>query len=738
MSYYARCYRLDGEKIQWQLLSDHLHNVSNLASQYARMAKDEAFSVRAGWAGLFHDLGKYTSEFQAMLRGERPHGVEHSGHGAAHAFHQGHYDIALAISGHHAGLADPGNVRQRSKQFKDELPPILEIANRELGEEIRTLQDKIGPCPFMDDPNAFDVHVRMLYSCLVDADRTDAAGLGLEQHTLEASAALLERLLASIGTRSAQVAEGRVKHVREEVLRNCLEAAAWPEQLLSLTAPTGSGKTLASMAFALKRATIVPNRSRRIIVVIPFLSIIEQTAKVYRDALGADLIIEHHCAVDNLEEEAEDNPERYRQATRVPVTENWDAPIVITTSVRFFESLFSNKATDSRRLHNIANSVVILDEVQTLPRHYIHALLSMMKTLADDWGVTFLFCTATQPAFEKGTGVSDRDKRWPENTVREVLQRPDEMMTALRRVNVVWPGKSEKLQPESSLEEVAALIAGEERVLCILNIKRHALTLYEKVKEITGDNREQLIHLSTRMCPRHRLDTLKVINEQLKSPGQNCRVVSTQLVEAGVDLDFPVVLRSIGPLDAIAQAAGRCDREGRLTDKKGEPGGILYLFELAEDNVMPPGAYTDAVQITRMLAPLDIYSPGDMRRFFNTYYDHDLDQRDIQPLRNSVQFREVSKSFTMIDSRTFSILVPYNEDAEGLIRQLELQKCLTRALSRKLQQYQIALYRQEKIRAFNNGAIYELYPDSGIFTCQKRFYNPDTGFHIESDEVMIG
>jgi CRISPR-associated endonuclease/helicase Cas3 len=722
----------------WQPLQEHLNHVSQLAYHYGLQAKDVGFANRAALAGLYHDLGKYTSAFQEMLRGERHHGTEHSGHGAAYAFEQGHYDIALAVSGHHSGLADPGNVRQRTRQFRDDLPPLFEIAFREMGTEIKALQDKAAVCSCMNDPNAFDVHVRMLFSCLVDADRTDAAGLALERHRLERAEALLERLLAYIGARSAQVPQGRVKQVRSEVLRDCIEAASWSERLLSLTAPTGSGKTLASMAFALKRATIVPDRTRRIIVVIPFLSIIEQTAKIYRDALGDDLIVEHHCAVQNQKEDPEDAPERYRQESRVPATENWDAPIVVTTSVRFFESLFSNKPADLRRLHNIANSLVILDEVQTLPRHYIHALLSMMKALADDWGVTFLFCSATQPAFEKGTECSERDKRWTANTVREVLQRPDDTMQALRRVHVVWPGESEVMAPKVSLEEVATLIAEEERALCIVNIKRHALDLYDKVKGIMGANEVQPIHLSTRMCPRHRLDTLHIINEQLKIPGRRCRVISTQLVEAGVDLDFPVVLRAMGPLDAIAQAAGRCDREGRLTDMRGESGGILHLFDLAEDNALPPGAYTDAVQITRTLAPLDIYSPGDMRCYFNTYYDHDLDQRDIQPLRNSLQFREVSNSFNMIDNRTVSVLVPYNEEAEALIRQLELQKCLTRSLNRKLQQYQVALYRQEKIRAFNNGAIYELYPDSGIFACERRFYDHNTGFHIDSDEAMIG
>jgi len=735
MSYHARCFTNDHGGLQWQPLRHHLRNVSSMAAQFALIAKDEEFGARAAWAGLIHDFGKYTQAFQEMLRGERPHGVEHSGHGAAYAFQKGHYDIALTVSGHHAGLADPSNIRMRAGQVAQELDSLLEIVHTELGDADITIGEELRPCPAINDPNTFDVYVRMLFSCLVDADRTDAAGHEFEQHVLERPEDLLKDLLAHIEARSAQVMEGTVKSARAEVLDDCLAAASRQERLLSLTAPTGSGKTLASMAFALKRAVEMPGSARRIFVVIPFLSIIEQTAKIYRGALGEDVIVEHHCAVDNHEEDPEDAPERYRESNRIPATENWDAPIVITTSVRFFESLFSNRPADLRRLHNIANSVVILDEVQTLPRHYINALLSMIKTLADDWGVTFLFCTATQPAFEKGSGASNRDKRWPENTVSEILRRPDELMQALVRVNVIWPGDSDTLPARCSLEDVATLMAQQERVLCIVNIKRHALELYDLLKEECGNG---LLHLSTRMCPQHRLDVLNTIRDRLNTATDCCRVVSTQLVEAGVDLDFPVVLRALGPLDAIAQAAGRCDREGCLTEASTSPGGTAYLFELAGDNVMPPGAYTDATRITRMLAPLDIYSPADMRRFFNAYYDHDLDQKDIQPLRSALQFREVGNNFIMIDNRTTSVLVPYNGEAENLVKQLERQKCLTRALSRKLQRYQIALFPLEKIRAFDNGAIYELFPNSGIFTCERRFYDPDTGFHIDSDEAIIG
>ncbi len=618
------------------------------------------------------------------------------------------------------------------------MPIVLDRVFSELASDITALEADIDGSFDFTNKEAFDVHTRMLYSCLVEADRTDAAGLEWARHTIENPEALLCALLQYIKKRADQVPEGYVKEMRQEILRDCLDAASWDERLLSLTAPTGGGKTLAAMAFALKRACNNTNRGKRIIVVIPFLSIIEQTAKAYGEALGEGYIVEHHCAIDNGEESLEETPEGYRAKARIPEIENWDAPIIVTTSVRFFETLFSNKPSDLRRLHNIANATIILDEVQTLPRHYISALLSMMKRLADNWGSTFLFCTATQPAFEKSAQASQKDKRWPKNTVREIIGRPDRLLKTAKRVDVFWPGQGGVLPQKCSMAQLAAFMKQEDRSLCIVNLKRHALMLYSTLKETCNPDEQALFHLSTRMCPQHRLDTIKAVQERLSLEQGACRLVATQLVEAGVDIDFPVVLRALGPLDAIAQAAGRCDREGKLTEATGKAAGRMYVFELEEDNVLPSGAYTDATKITHMLGPMDIYDPNHLRQFFNVYYDHDLDQRDIQALRSKLNFREVAENFIMIDTRTTSVLTPYNQEAVQLIRQLEMQKIMTRELARKLQRYQVGLYPQEKIRAYNNGAIYELFPDSSIFACEDRFYASDSGFHIDSDEPLIG
>ena len=390
---------------RWQPLNEHLRQVGAIAEALAKKAKpsDPGFQMTAKAIGLLHDIGKYTEEFQRKIRGEALQ-APHSAHGAAIARRARAIEAAFAVSGHHAGLPNPkggkASLWERTREVDGMLDGLWRTAVNdcpELSECGELLRASAA------DLNGFDLRTRMLFSCLVDADRIDSSGDSQTGGPLSA-ASRLDQLLFFIEQRAARVPDGPVKRARMDVLGACRAAAGRPGNIFSLTVPTGGAKTLSSMAFALQRAVAFPE-VRRIIVVIPYLSIIEQNAQVFIDALGAGAILEHHSG----DTDSTDDEDAYENPRKRRATENWDAPIIVTTSVRFFESLFSHRPADLRRVHNIARSIVILDEVQTLPRKFVQPILSMIEDLANNWQATFLFCTATQPAFEKS---KERDPRW--------------------------------------------------------------------------------------------------------------------------------------------------------------------------------------------------------------------------------------------------------------------------------------------------------------------------------------
>lgn len=731
----------------WQPLSRHLQGVAETAAALATEAagaglfRDAAYS-----AGILHDLGKYQDKFQQMLHdvaaGHRKARVEHSGLGAALAYQWQHINLAFAIAGHHAGLPKKSNLNERVQKFKDEARELLEQAQTDFSNFGAAGDIWQAPSLAPDlDPHSRDLWIRMLFSCLVDADRLDAAEVSSKARTLEDPAPRLDRLLKHVRVRAGQCPPGAVKEARGDVLDACLTAAGWTERLLSLTVPTGGGKTLSSMAFALKRASLFPEICRRVIVVIPYLSIIEQNAGVFAEVLGEDLILEHHSG--NLVEEPEDDetPLTGHALDHKRAVENWNAPVVVTTSVRFFESLFSNRPKDLRRLHNLARSVVILDEVQTLPKKYLGTLLSMMHGLAADWETTFLFCTATQPAFEKGIAADEEDRRWAPGTLKEIIPEPQRLFDALQRVTVHWPGHQSR-PARLSWEALADEIAAEPRALCILNRKDHAAEIHRLLRTRSEVDPERLRHLSTRMCPQHRLDVLCDIRKMLHEKTRPCRVVSTQLVEAGVDLDFPVVFRALAPLDSIAQAAGRCDREGLLTAEAGSPGGRVIVFEpdLPLGQQTPPGTYTEATAITRRMMndpALSIHDTRHIRNFFHDYYRGDLDPENIQAFRHKHDFPEVSKKFHMIDEYpTRAVLVGYNDEANNLIDRFVNSRGLDMDLRRKLQRYQVALSEREFRSALEAGAICESVPGEDIWVCATDHYSQDTGLVFESSAFL--
>lgn len=450
---------------KWQPLRTHLLEVGVLAESLALAAgASEEFCRRARAAGLMHDLGKYSDAFQQLLHGEVKK-APHSIFGAAAArFLGGATDVAFAVAGHHAGMPDTSKLKVTTlaeKEKSTELWRRALVDCPEIAECFAAVKPLLGPL-IIADRLVCDLHCRMLLSCLVDADRINTAASAGEEdpesRTLPA-ADLLKALLEKISERAAATGEGAVKAARRQVLEECLDAASRPGSLFSLTVPTGGGKTFSSMAFALRRAVLDP-AVRRIIVVIPFLSIIEQNAAAYREAFGEGVILEHHSGAFSSREETD---EKYANPAQRPEFENWDAPIVVTTSVRFFECLFSNHPRDLRRLHNIARSVVILDEVQTLPRKYVETTLSMLKGLADDWKTTFVFSTATQPALEQSQNATSKDPRFPPGTLCEIIKDPRLLFSALERVSTEWRSGT------MSWGDVAVELAAESQALVIVN-----------------------------------------------------------------------------------------------------------------------------------------------------------------------------------------------------------------------------------------------------------------------------
>jgi CRISPR-associated endonuclease/helicase Cas3 len=729
----------DDPNAHWQPLAEHLVHVGSLARQLASLTAptNTHFQELAEWAGLLHDFGKYTDCFQERVRGSKrkcPHAI----HGAALAWRLGARHIAHAIAGHHAGILDQlggsKSLQEGTKRYEAESRALCDRAIHDCVDLGRVLQQPTLAIESLA-PHRFDLFTRMLFSCLIDADRLDTSARQIVQAPLDA-ASRMDALLSHIRGLQARDCAAAVKSARREVLEDCLAAAEYSERLLSLSVPTGGGKTLSAMAFALRRATLHPDMYRRIIVVIPFLSIIEQNAEVYASVFGTHAVLEHHSGSferlrvreDNRNEHfipvEEDEDQRQSPGSR-PETENWDAPLIVTTSVRFFESLFSNHPSDLRRIHNIARSIVILDEVQVLPRSLLGPLLEIIRELADDWGCCFVLSTATKPAFEKGAQESKLrfggDLRWHPGTIREIVHEPKDLHTRLRRVTIEW-----RIKQPADWPQVADWMQEHSQALCVVNTRDHASRLFDELlaRHLNADS---LFHLSTRMCAAHRLERIQMIRGRLHR-GFPCLVVSTQLIEAGVDVDFPVAFRALGPLDSIIQTAGRADREGKMTAAAGVPAGKLIVF-LPRDHKMPPGAYEEAAGKTQSLASIRDIQCDDldaMAMFFERYYGEgaDLGTEYVQH-RRKAEFATLAEKFELISSRTQDVFVPFGEGKE-LLEKLWAIGQLTGELRRELQRFTVGLQPWEFAIARSN-VLTEVRPDTNLWVATDAAYSERKG-----------
>jgi len=683
-----------------QYLSDHLQQVANKAEAFGRYFDAAEF---ARIVGLLHDLGKAEEHFQQRIANNdkgKSNKKPHCHHGAAYLLNREpiQWPAAIAINGHHAGLHNRGNVDQHREKYKDK---AFECESRlkndspdfDVSLPLTILPDWLKDLEFL--PNyqgggwlATDLFTRFLFSTLIDADRLDSEESEKGRDVSSKARTwkpfepenLLEMLESKLKEKAREAIEQgksseNVQSVRKEVGQYCRNAAKQDRGLFSLAVPTGGGKTLASMLFALHHAAY-HNRNasnhkkiRRIIVVIPYLSIIQQTVKEYRDVFEADavyknqLILEHHSQVEDEPnpKEREENDGKLDEISekRKLAAENWDAPIIVTTSVQFFESLFSRRPSKARKLHNIAQSIVIFDEVQTLPPLMMQPILSAIGELANParpYGCSFVFCTATQPALIK----SDDLPVGLEN-IQPIIppEKATEHFKSLERVKYEWPKNKESM----TWDELADTILGHDipQALVIVNTRKAARELRNTIGEKLNGDLDGLFHLSTWMMPSHRSEVLREVENRLKPENQKenrkrCILISTQCIEAGVDVDFPAVWRSFGPYDSIVQAAGRCNRNG-LMDKKDAFVRIFY----PSDNSTPQGLYKTAISQTELLRKMELAAPENPDSFpayFRLLYQLSVpDECGIQRARSRLHFEEVDQMFKIIDQNTISVLI---------------------------------------------------------------------------------
>ncbi|MDY9926762.1 CRISPR-associated helicase Cas3' [Methanosarcina sp.] len=706
------------DKSDWQPLKEHLENVANIASGFSREFNAEQFGYAAG---LLHDIGKYSPEFQRRLAGAQIR-VDHSTAGAKESgklycmFHS--RILEYIITGHHGGLLDYGTLESglNERLSRPYLSDYSEYKNEISIPNLKDVRPHFPPI----NGFAISFYTRMLFSCLVDADFLDTEQfLSPDKSSLRGQYESFNKLFTKfdnyMNTKLSKAEDNQINRHRREIYEQCIEKAELPPQMFSLTVPTGGGKTLSSMAFALNH--LKKYNLNRILYVIPYTSIIEQNADVFREIFGNQNVLEHHSNYDPKNEISENT---YTAQEKLKLSsENWDIPIIVTTNVQFFESLFSNRVSRCRKLHNLAKSVIILDEAQMLPTGFLKPCLAALSELVVNYGSTVVVCTATQPSLNGLLGESIRPV--------EIMHSPQELYEAFRRVHVMDLG-------DISDSDLSARLKTHKQVLCIVNTRKHAQNLYEQLSKsnscyhlsarlsarlkahkqvrcIVNTRRKHAqnlygqlsksnscYHLSARMCPVHRRAKLKEIKDLLRT-GAECRVVSTQLIEAGVDIDFPAVYRAKAGIDSVCQASGRCNREGKLGS------GEVYVFRSTEASGKVTSWQSRVAEIGSMIFDEwdDPLSLPAVDRYFERLYSYEgdgLDKKRILPsfeerLRDiAFPFEDVAGKFNLIENNTRDIIIPYDERARSIIKQIQ-QTGFPGKYARSLQGYTVSIYLEE-------------------------------------------
>jgi CRISPR-associated endonuclease/helicase Cas3 len=736
MNYYA--HSLEGQPPEkWQSLDSHLLEVARKAELFALPFNSGNWAYNAG---LLHDLGKAAGEFQAYLFRENglddldydtlgAGRVNHSSAGAALAEKQfgeaAGRALAYLVAGHHAGLPDwfPDETGNAALKIREEEGTKDLKRIRRYVDAFRSGFRPLSHPPSFLKPDHAHLWMRMLFSCLVDADFLDTEAFLDPDRSAQrkgfASIPALKQVFDDFMSRmEASAPKTDVNDVRREVLSACRAAALRPPGLFTLTVPTGGGKTLSAMAFALDHA--VRHDKRRILYVIPYTSIIEQTADILRRILGSGNVVEHHSNLD-LEKETP----RARLAS-----ENWDAPVIVTTNVQLFESLFAAKPGRCRKLHNIVDSVIILDEAQLLPPRLVDPCVDVMNALSKHYGVSIVLSTATQPAL---TTLSAPCPKL--DSPCEIVDDPESLYDRLKRTEIHFP---ESLQGPLDWPSLARRIQEHEQVLCVVNSRRDC-------RELFGLMPEGTLHLSALMCGAHRSAVIRLIKWRLRM-GRPVRVISTQLVEAGVDIDFPVVYRALAGIDSIAQAAGRCNREGRLNAscRLGE----VHVF--VPPKPPPKGLLLKGKDTTCELAACDgiaMDDPGTFARYFNLFYSKVNDRgegfrdwlvRDVNP-GMKIQFRTAAENFKIIDDQAQRpVFVRYGKGAEWIDRLR--REGPNRERMRRLQRYTVNLPARRVEAMLADGRLERVSPRLApdiVAQCGLDIYDRKFGLDVFADRLPI-
>ncbi len=703
----------------WELLSDHLKNVSKSMEKFANKFDSGDWGKVIGY---WHDLGKNSNEFQKKIKNHLSIMIDHSTAGAQFAYKKNKIlgkIIAYIISGHHTGLQDDidefGHKGLQDRLIKS-IPEWKNNANQDIvNRKIPKLPEFILKHRYNSPKHAsfaFSFWIRMLHSCLIDADRLETEKfMNPKKNKLRIikydDFKILLSKLEKQNRKFKKSPRTKINLIREDISKQTFESSQLEPGFFLLQVPTGGGKTIAGMRFAINHA--IKYNKDRIFVVPPFLSIIEQNSKVYKDIFGEKNILEHHSNI-----EVKFDKDSYQRSLNA---ENFDFPIIITTMIQIFESFYSSKNSKLRKVHNFVNSIFIFDEFQTVPVNFLEPILMVLKELVDAYNCTIVFSTATQPSVEY-------KKEFPigVKNIRSIIKNPKELYYNLNRVNV------EKLGRISDNELIEKLNK-DNSFLCIVDLKEHAKNLFLKIKD-----KKNLFHLSGNMCATHRGDIIREIKNN-----KNAKIISTQLIEAGVDIDLPIVYRNISGLDSLAQAAGRCNREGKLNK------GTVYWFE--SEKLLPKGELRNKADVGKLISQItenkDLLSPDVMYKYFEQYYWNKKENWDKEKVLECVgknpsdlyfQFNKMSEAFKIIKNNTFPILVPYKKGKEYIEELYKSNGDYDWKFERKIQRYVVQVYENKLNDYIKKGVIINIY---GIYIIPDQInYNENFGIYISNKQTI--
>lgn len=691
-----------------QSIKDHLTGTAILASRFAQPFNSgkEAYAC-----GMLHDIGKYSDAFQKRLLGGNK--TDHSTAGSQVAYKnlRDPY-MAFCIAGHHAGIPDIGTKMDSESSATLWGRLKRKVENFEAYEE--EIPNAVSNVPAELTSTTYDkqFYTRMLYSCLVDADFIDTEEF-MSNGTIKRAKHSIDNLELKLNqyVKAYENPQGSLNRTRCEILKSVVCGAGQEEGLFTLTVPTGGGKTIASVAFALRHAAL--HGMRRVIYVIPYCSIIEQTQKTFETIFGKENVIAHYSNVEYDTENSKEAEQRYLAA------ENWDAPIVLTTAVQFFESLYSNRSSACRKLHNIVDSVLIFDEAQMMPVPYLIPCVESISALIRNYHCSAVLCTATQPSLNR---LFEKQEMLPNRKAFELCPSEYSCSEVFHRVNF-------KMEGTLSNDELAEKINDENQVLCVVNSRQQAQDLF---KELNGCN---VYHLSTRMTPRDRKQKLEEIRMLLKK-GEDCKVISTSLIEAGVDIDFPTVYRSFAGLDSIIQAAGRCNREGKRDPEK----SIVHVFEtnckipdLLLQNI---NAAKHAISDTPKIDSSECVSDYFDFLFYCLKDETALDAHQIVNECNMFNFKTVSETFHLIDSHEYTIYIETKENRDQVYKYINFGP--NKELMRVLNMDSVSVPEYQFKQLADRGDVKRIDVNTGVLK-NPALYSKDTGLSMlgPSDQIFI-